>query len=332
MGRSAHPADLAEPDTSLHSLFADADVQRRRSRTRSTPILTSATTRRLGPALLRCSCAPAPDCSHAERAPHQRPPDPARRPRRRRAAGRGRRRVVAAAQRRRHGRGRRDRPLRRRPLRTGAGDDRGPLLHRRAPDPPQHHRGQAGHAARPPAHRRGRRAARPIRNATVEVWHCDAQGDYSGYDAAASAARARVVAVRRAEAGPPPPTSTTTYLRGAQRTGRNGLAEFASRPSTPLVPGRTHAHPPQGPRRRQGGPYRPAVLQGQPQRGRVRGRGLRSTASPTRRTRATASTRTSSSCALRAVGAGRLGTSWQVEADSHHRGCLASRDPPYPRR
>jgi protocatechuate 3,4-dioxygenase beta subunit len=67
----------------------------------------------------------------------------------------------------------------------------------------------------------------PIHNATVEVWHCDAQGDYSGYDAAAGAAPAP------GGGGPPggggghaTPTSTTTYLRGAQRTGRTGLVAF----------------------------------------------------------------------------------------------------------
>jgi protocatechuate 3,4-dioxygenase beta subunit len=44
---------------------------------------------------------------------------------------------------------------------------------------------------------------KPIRRATVEVWHADATGNYSGFDGAAT---------------------QTTYLRGGQRTDRNGLA------------------------------------------------------------------------------------------------------------
>jgi len=44
---------------------------------------------------------------------------------------------------------------------------------------------------------------KPINRATVEVWHADATGNYSGFDGAAT---------------------QTTYLRGGQRTNRNGLA------------------------------------------------------------------------------------------------------------
>ncbi|MFL5850420.1 MAG: intradiol ring-cleavage dioxygenase [Solirubrobacteraceae bacterium] len=44
---------------------------------------------------------------------------------------------------------------------------------------------------------------KPIHRATVEVWHADATGNYSGFDGAAA---------------------QTTYLRGGQRTNRNGLA------------------------------------------------------------------------------------------------------------
>jgi protocatechuate 3,4-dioxygenase beta subunit len=46
-------------------------------------------------------------------------------------------------------------------------------------------------------------SCKPIARATVEVWHADATGHYSGFDGA--------------------PTQTT-YLRGGQRTDRNGLA------------------------------------------------------------------------------------------------------------
>ena len=67
-------------------------------------------------------------------------------------------------------------------------------------------------------------SCKPIRNATVEVWHCDAQGDYSGYDAAASGSPAAPPG--GGGGGHATPTSSTTYLRGAQKTGRTGLAVF----------------------------------------------------------------------------------------------------------
>src|SRR3954454_5537069 len=46
---------------------------------------------------------------------------------------------------------------------------------------------------------------RPIQNATVEIWHCDARGVYSG-----------AVANK----------TGTNFLRGAQRTNANGVATF----------------------------------------------------------------------------------------------------------
>lgn len=47
------------------------------------------------------------------------------------------------------------------------------------------------------------RSCRPIRNADVEIWHCDARGAYSGVAGA-----------------------TTRFLRGVQRSNAAGLAEF----------------------------------------------------------------------------------------------------------
>ena len=47
---------------------------------------------------------------------------------------------------------------------------------------------------------------RPIRGAAVDIWHCDAGGTYSGF----------------AREG----TSGRTFLRGIQKTDRNGLAIF----------------------------------------------------------------------------------------------------------
>jgi protocatechuate 3,4-dioxygenase beta subunit len=62
----------------------------------------------------------------------------------------------------------------------------------------------------------------PIRDAAVDVWHCDALGVYSGEPSEGSEGE--------------------TYLRGIQLTGGNGLAEFAT-----IYPGQypgrtTHIH------------------------------------------------------------------------------------------
>jgi protocatechuate 3,4-dioxygenase beta subunit len=62
----------------------------------------------------------------------------------------------------------------------------------------------------------------PIRNAAVDIWHCDALGVYSGV--------------------PSEDSQGETYLRGIQMTDRNGLAEFAT-----IYPGQyegrtTHIH------------------------------------------------------------------------------------------
>jgi protocatechuate 3,4-dioxygenase beta subunit len=48
----------------------------------------------------------------------------------------------------------------------------------------------------------------PIRGAAVDVWHCDAGGTYSGF----------------AQEG----TDGETFMRGVQRTDRNGLARFVT--------------------------------------------------------------------------------------------------------
>lgn len=47
----------------------------------------------------------------------------------------------------------------------------------------------------------------PIKEAAVDVWHCDAAGDYSGFGAGAS---------------------SRTFLRGIQKTDANGLAVFTT--------------------------------------------------------------------------------------------------------
>ena len=79
--------------------------------------------------------------------------------------------------------------------------------------------------------------AAPVSNAVVEIWHCDAGGTYSGFESASGG-------------GPPPggpggsggtsngsysvgdqeatPGDDGTYLRGAQPTGRDGIANFTT--------------------------------------------------------------------------------------------------------
>jgi protocatechuate 3,4-dioxygenase beta subunit len=49
------------------------------------------------------------------------------------------------------------------------------------------------------------RTCRPIRGATVDIWHCDASGAYSGFGAG---------------------RSSRTFMRGIQRTNANGVATF----------------------------------------------------------------------------------------------------------
>jgi protocatechuate 3,4-dioxygenase beta subunit len=70
----------------------------------------------------------------------------------------------------------------------------------------------------------------PIENAIVDVWHCDAEGLYSGFESASTG-------------GPGGGRSDQeTYLRGAQATNAGGIAEF--RTVYPgAYPGRTvHIH------------------------------------------------------------------------------------------
>jgi protocatechuate 3,4-dioxygenase beta subunit len=61
-------------------------------------------------------------------------------------------------------------------------------------------------------------ACEPIANAVVDVWHCDATGLYSGYEAASTGA---------GQAGPGGGRSDDErYLRGAQVTNGEGIVEF----------------------------------------------------------------------------------------------------------
>lgn len=58
----------------------------------------------------------------------------------------------------------------------------------------------------------------PIENAVVDLWHCDATGLYSGFEAASTGGPG---------GGPGSgPTDEETYLRGAQATNAEGVVEF----------------------------------------------------------------------------------------------------------
>lgn len=81
---------------------------------------------------------------------------------------------------------------------------------------------------------------KPLSNAVVEIWHCDAGGVYSGFESASTGGG------RGAPGGPPgssgdtsngsystgdseaSPTDDGTYLRGAQVTDPGGIVQFAT--------------------------------------------------------------------------------------------------------
>ena len=62
---------------------------------------------------------------------------------------------------------------------------------------------------------RGQRIREPLNSAVVDVWHCDADGIYSGFEAAS-----------RGESAAHGPTDEARYLRGAQVTNSDGIVEF----------------------------------------------------------------------------------------------------------
>ncbi|MEV7883865.1 intradiol ring-cleavage dioxygenase [Streptomyces sp. NPDC002817] len=82
---------------------------------------------------------------------------------------------------------------------------------------------------------------RPVRNAAVDIWHCDAVGVYSGYEDMGSGGGGGPAPTGTptgtptdAPTGPPPggggghqePTDDTRYLRGTWRTDRQGFVTF----------------------------------------------------------------------------------------------------------
>lgn len=64
-------------------------------------------------------------------------------------------------------------------------------------------------------------SCKPIENAIVDVWHCDAVGTYSGFEAASQGAGG-------GGPGGSGPSDEKTYLRGAQATNGEGIVQFTT--------------------------------------------------------------------------------------------------------
>ena len=76
------------------------------------------------------------------------------------------------------------------------------------------------------------RTCRPIKGADVEIWHCDATGNYSGFDSGSGGG----------PGGGGRPQTSTRYLRGHQRSNAGGVATFLT-VFPGWYPGRTpHIH------------------------------------------------------------------------------------------
>lgn len=65
-------------------------------------------------------------------------------------------------------------------------------------------------------------ACTPLSNAVVDVWHCDATGIYSGFEAASTGSGGG------GGGGGGAPTDEETYLRGTQVTNADGIVEFVT--------------------------------------------------------------------------------------------------------
>lgn len=73
---------------------------------------------------------------------------------------------------------------------------------------------------------------KPIEGATVEVWHCDAEGSYSGYPEELAHDLWGSTRFRNFKAKHVDPVNEKRYLRGAQTTDFAGVCEF-----TTFIPG-----------------------------------------------------------------------------------------------
>ena len=75
-------------------------------------------------------------------------------------------------------------------------------------------------------------SCQPIENAVVDIWHADAEGAYSGFEAASNGG----------PGGGGGPSDEETYLRGAQATNREGIAEFKTIYPGPYSGRTVHIH------------------------------------------------------------------------------------------
>jgi protocatechuate 3,4-dioxygenase beta subunit len=64
----------------------------------------------------------------------------------------------------------------------------------------------------------------PRANAVVDLWHCDATGNYSGFEGGGGGPGGRP----GGGGGANPTTDTKRYLRGSQVTGADGIAQFVT--------------------------------------------------------------------------------------------------------
>ncbi|WP_211468218.1 intradiol ring-cleavage dioxygenase [Collimonas silvisoli] len=79
----------------------------------------------------------------------------------------------------------------------------------------------------------------PLQNASIEVWSCDASGEYSGFSSVPFGGPDHMPPPGKPHGAPPPgmpphhaPSNQKTFLRGIQRTNTEGRLEF-----TTLYPG-----------------------------------------------------------------------------------------------
>jgi protocatechuate 3,4-dioxygenase beta subunit len=66
----------------------------------------------------------------------------------------------------------------------------------------------------------------PVRDAAVDIWHCDAEGIYSGFQAASTGGPGGGGGPGDGPGGGGGATDATRYLRGTQVTGADGVATF----------------------------------------------------------------------------------------------------------
>ena len=66
----------------------------------------------------------------------------------------------------------------------------------------------------------------PVAGASVEIWHCDAAGRYSGYPETLSRRPFDTLMFLDGRNDPVEPVNGKTYLRGAQVSGESGLVRF----------------------------------------------------------------------------------------------------------